>query len=120
MNEEKAEHDYIEYQLDVENGVITGCRLFGEGTQTEPLDGIKIYKPTGQPVNLNFDRWLERVERRLKLAFGRLERTDCTAATYEIAADGKSIKFLPCGVVSHNINDVQNRYCGRCHRFIGG
>ena len=65
-------HDYVEYQLDVENGVITGCRLFGEGKQTEPLEGVKLYKPVGQPPNINFDRWLERAERRLKLNLGKL------------------------------------------------
>ena len=67
-----AENDFVEYQIDVENGVITGCRFFGEGKQAEPLDGIKIYKPTGQPPNFLFDRWLERAEKRLKLFFRRL------------------------------------------------
>ena len=69
------EHDFVEYEVDVENGVITGCRFFGEGKQVEPLDGIKIYKPTGQPANLYFDRWLERAEIRLKRAFAHLTPT---------------------------------------------
>lgn len=62
----EAEHDYVEYQLDVENGVIVGCSFFGEGKQIEPLDGLKVYVPAGQDFSLHFDRWLERIERRLK------------------------------------------------------
>ena len=23
-----------------------------------------------------------------------------------------------CGAVSYNSNDISNRYCGRCHRFV--
>jgi hypothetical protein len=29
-----------------------------------------------------------------------------------------SILFEPCGVRSWNPNDVERRYCGRCHRFM--
>jgi hypothetical protein len=48
--------------------------------------------------------------------------TPCTAtqsASYTIAADGRSITFSPCGITSHNPNDLAHRYCGLCHRFIG-
>lgn len=38
--------------------------------------------------------------------------------SYTVAADGKSITFQPCGVTSHNINDIENKYCARCHRFM--
>jgi hypothetical protein len=24
-----------------------------------------------------------------------------------------------CVIVSHNLNDVEHRYCGKCHRFLG-
>lgn len=58
-----AEYDFVEYELDVENGAIVGCRVFGEGKQAEPLDGVKVYKPSGQNIP---DWWLERFERRLK------------------------------------------------------
>lgn len=61
-------HDYIEYQLDVENGVIAGCRPFGEGKQSEPLTGVKVYKPAGENIP---DWWLERLERRLNLTLKR-------------------------------------------------
>lgn len=44
------------------------------------------------------------------------------SATYEIIATagsvtGKAIKCLVCGMTSYNSNDVEQRYCGRCHRY---
>lgn len=30
---------------------------------------------------------------------------------------GNAIMCLQCGMVSHNVNDVAQRYCGSCHRF---
>jgi len=39
-------------------------------------------------------------------------------ATFKIAADRRSIKFFPCGTVSHHAEDVRHRYCARCHRFF--
>lgn len=39
-------------------------------------------------------------------------------STYQIIDGGMAIRFLPCGMVSHNANDVINHYCARCHRFI--
>lgn len=45
---------------------------------------------------------------------------DCKGPSgYAIAADHRSITFRPCGTTSHNPKDVENRYCGRCHRFVG-
>lgn len=38
-------------------------------------------------------------------------------ATCDIALDRKSIKCLVCSWRSWNPNDVDNRYCGRCHAF---
>lgn len=66
---QKPEHEYVEYQIDLDNGVVTDCRFFGKGKQTEPLDEIKIYKPADQPPNIHFDRWLERYGKRLKMIF---------------------------------------------------
>jgi hypothetical protein len=46
---------------------------------------------------------------------------ECEAApahSFEIPPDGESITFKPCGVRSFHPKDVENRYCGRCHRFI--
>ena len=37
--------------------------------------------------------------------------------TYEILDGGRAIKCLKCGMVSHNPNDVEKRYCGMCHNF---
>ena len=35
-----------------------------------------------------------------------------------VAPDGSSITFTPCGWNSHNPNDVAQRYCARCHRWM--
>lgn len=37
---------------------------------------------------------------------------------FTIAADGKSIACHTCGLTSHNLNDVAQRYCGCCHLFL--
>lgn len=37
--------------------------------------------------------------------------------TCVIASDGQSIECLVCGRISHNPDDVANRYCGYCHAF---
>lgn len=42
----------------------------------------------------------------------------CPSWSFEVAPDGKSITFLPCMVTSHNPNDVRERYCARCHRWL--
>ena len=36
---------------------------------------------------------------------------------YELLDEGRAIKCLSCGLISHNPNDVANLYCGKCHRF---
>jgi hypothetical protein len=40
-----------------------------------------------------------------------------TPATYEILSGGAAIRCLRCNRVSHNLNDVAQRYCGNCHVF---
>ncbi|MEA3211296.1 MAG: hypothetical protein QOE70_4353 [Chthoniobacter sp.] len=37
---------------------------------------------------------------------------------YTISADGRSITCHACGRTSHNSNDVREKYCGHCHRFL--
>jgi hypothetical protein len=37
--------------------------------------------------------------------------------TYYIGPEGAWIQCLFCGLVSHNPNDVKERYCGKCHKF---
>jgi hypothetical protein len=37
--------------------------------------------------------------------------------TYEISANGDSIKCLECGMTSWSRGDVENLYCGNCHEF---
>lgn len=65
------EHDYIEYQLTVENGEIVSCRPFSEGKQIDPLPGVKVYKPAGEKVP---DWYVKRVERRLTRAISSLQK----------------------------------------------
>jgi hypothetical protein len=37
---------------------------------------------------------------------------------YEIAVDDAWIRCLICGMISYNQQDVEQRYCGNCHRFL--
>jgi hypothetical protein len=37
--------------------------------------------------------------------------------TYEILNHGKAIKCLRCNRISHNPNDIRERYCANCHVF---
>jgi len=41
--------------------------------------------------------------------------------TYELLEEeGRpAIRCLVCGLVSHHPDDVDNLYCGRCHKFHG-
>lgn len=43
---------------------------------------------------------------------------DPKAISFDVAEDGSSITFQPCGFTSHNPNDVEGKYCVRCHRFM--
>jgi len=36
---------------------------------------------------------------------------------YHIAMDGKSITCHTCGLTSYHPKDVEQRYCGKCHKF---
>ncbi len=40
-------------------------------------------------------------------------------ATYRLSEDNKSITFYPCETTTYNPKDIKNRYCPRCHRFVG-
>lgn len=35
-----------------------------------------------------------------------------------VAADGRSILFMPCGLRSHNPNDIKHKYCAACGRYF--
>lgn len=37
--------------------------------------------------------------------------------SFEILNHGKAIKCLLCNRISHNPNDIRQRYCGNCHTF---
>lgn len=39
--------------------------------------------------------------------------------SYTIAPDGMSIRCHRCGLTSHHLIDVANRYCGQCNVFHG-
>jgi ribosomal protein L37E len=40
---------------------------------------------------------------------------------YIIGTDenGEYIECLKCGMKSYNPNDIENKYCGNCHEFLG-
>jgi hypothetical protein len=47
-------------------------------------------------------------------------KTSRIPLTYQLVKTGKGylgIKCLICGLVSYNLNDIRQRYCGQCHRF---
>ncbi len=48
-----------------------------------------------------------------------IDRPDLTKKGYKIIEGGKhsGIKCLDCTMVSYNVNDINNRYCGNCHKF---
>jgi hypothetical protein len=37
--------------------------------------------------------------------------------TYEVVEKGRAIKCLWCEKISHNLMDIQERYCGNCKRY---
>jgi hypothetical protein len=37
--------------------------------------------------------------------------------TYTISDSGKSITCCVCGMTSFNLNDVEQKFCGKCHFF---
>lgn len=37
--------------------------------------------------------------------------------TFLLLEDGAAIQCLLCGLTSHHPTDVEQRYCGRCHRW---
>jgi hypothetical protein len=39
-------------------------------------------------------------------------------SSYIADDESGSIMFLPCGVISFDRNDVRERYCTKCRRFI--
>ena len=37
---------------------------------------------------------------------------------YVLLEQGKAIMCLKCGMESHNVNDVQQRFCGNCKKYL--
>ena len=71
VTECETEHEYVEYMLDVKDGQVVGCEFFGEGRQVEPLTEPMLLKLLEGD---SFPRGWRRIERRIKLAFGKLMR----------------------------------------------
>ena len=38
-------------------------------------------------------------------------------STYQIVDSGKAIKCLICNMTSWHPQDIENKYCGKCHKF---
>lgn len=45
-------------------------------------------------------------------------RADMTAYAYATTAEAPSFTCPRCGAKSFNRNDIEHRYCGRCHEFV--
>jgi hypothetical protein len=54
----------------------------------------------------------------IALRIGRDIAASC--GTYLVINAGSAIMCLRCGAVSHNPNDVAERYCGACNEFLEG
>lgn len=68
-------HEYVDLMLEFKDGKIVGCEFYGEGRQAEPITGLQFFKPIGSVETAEWPRHIERIARRLKLAFGRLSRS---------------------------------------------
>lgn len=51
---------------------------------------------------------------------GVYSTTSIQGSGYEVNYIDKTIKCLNCGMVSHNLDDIKHRYCGRCNKFHEG
>lgn len=87
-------------------------------------DDLRPVKPT-QPQLIGLQanpvwREIELTQRAVKAAHQAIARGELPPLSqdpYELLDDGRAIKCLICGKVSHNPNDVAQLYCGNCHRF---
>jgi hypothetical protein len=62
------------------------------------------------------DREIARSNAQVKLMAQRIKFT--TGLQYLVKPDLSAIMCLTCGMVSHNPNDIREKYCGNCHRFL--
>lgn len=60
-------------------------------------------------------KWVGEDQKELVNCSACLEGLKHGDPTFEILNDGKAIKCRRCGSISHNPNDVENHWCGRCH-----
>lgn len=66
------QREYVEYMLEVKDGQVVGCELYGEGRQSEPLTDPAFFMPVSGVV---WPRGMERVARRVGLVLRRLTRS---------------------------------------------
>lgn len=46
-----------------------------------------------------------------------LQNAGCSTYTFGLKNSQQAILCLCCGLGSHNLNDIQQKYCGFCHEF---
>jgi hypothetical protein len=71
MTRQAPEYEYVDLMLDVKDGQIVGCELYGEGRQVEPLVEPILFKPLEGDA---FPRGWKRIERAIKRAFRNFGR----------------------------------------------
>lgn len=64
------DHEYVDLELTVENGVVTDCRYFGEGRQVDFIAKPYLLEVVGSTGNET--SWQRRFEKRLQRAFRKL------------------------------------------------
>ena len=69
VQDDAAEHEYVDLMLDVKDGQIVSCEFYGEGRQVKPLTEPVLFRLLDGE---QFPRGWKRLERRIKNAFRRL------------------------------------------------
>lgn len=81
--------------------------------------GKQVTKVHARPEDWLKDEFIERTVHKAALHvlldyfLGRLQ-----PRPYVVAADGMSITCTRCGFTSYNPNDIAQKYCGMCKRFM--
>ncbi len=83
-------------------------------------EALQLVKEALAEVGLSEDSAIAAIGRatdnRVALQLGR--DIAASGVSWLLVESGAAIMCLKCGAVSHNANDVKQRYCGSCHEFL--